>query len=63
LTLYGVYMFTVDMTEKACRLIEDKGIKPAVGKVFEWEDAASAFVELSKGSLVGKIIIKVGGAE
>jgi D-arabinose 1-dehydrogenase-like Zn-dependent alcohol dehydrogenase len=58
-------MYTTEMTEKACKFIEEKGIKPAVGRVFGWseEEVKSAFTELSKGSVVGKLVIKVGGEE
>jgi len=58
-------MYTTEMTEKACRFIEEKGIKPAVGRLFGWseEEVKSAFAELSKGSVVGKLVIKVGGEE
>jgi NADPH:quinone reductase-like Zn-dependent oxidoreductase len=62
-TIYGVMAFTKSMVEELCRLVEDKGLRPAVGMVCEWEDAKSGFVALSKQAVVGKIVIKVGGEE
>lgn len=59
-TVYGTLMFTVKMLEELCELFEAKKIRPQVGKVFEWEDAAGAFMAMQKGGTVGKIVIKVG---
>lgn len=59
-TLYGVFMYTKEMTQQACRLMEKKGIRPVVGKVFGWGDAKAAFEMLAGGGAVGKIVIKVG---
>jgi len=59
-TVYGLFMYTKQMTDELCRLLEQKGIKPAVSKVFEWEDAKAAFELLAKGGGVGKAVVKVG---
>lgn len=62
-TVYGLVMYTKEMTERMVRLYEEKGLRPVVESVFEWEDAKEAFELLAKQSAVGKIVIKVGGDE
>ena len=59
-TVYGTFYFTKRMTEEGVALFEEKGIRPAVGKVFEWRDAKRAFEALTEANTVGKIVIKVG---
>ncbi|KAH7130344.1 NAD(P)-binding protein [Dendryphion nanum] len=62
-TLYGVRMFTNEMTKGLVEFVEEKGIHPAIGQVFEWEDAKSAFELMGKQSVVGKIVVRVGGED
>ncbi|KAF2475585.1 NAD(P)-binding protein, partial [Lindgomyces ingoldianus] len=57
-TLYGVFNFTAEMTERAVRMVGEKEIRPVV-EVFEWEQAREAFEMLSKQVAVGKIVVKV----
>ncbi len=57
LTLQGIYVGSRDMFESMNKAIEANGIKPLIGKTFEFEDAASAFEYLKGGSHIGKIVI------
>jgi NADPH:quinone reductase-like Zn-dependent oxidoreductase len=59
-TLYGIFMYTKEMTEAMARMVEEKGIRPVVAEVFEWREAGRAFEMLAKQSAVGKIVVKVG---
>jgi NADPH:quinone reductase-like Zn-dependent oxidoreductase len=59
-TVYGCFMFTRTMNEALVKLVEEKEVKPKIGKIFEWVDAKEAFIELGKQSAVGKVVIKVG---
>lgn len=60
-TVYGTFMFTKKMNEELVKLLQEKKVKPKIGAMFEWEDAKSAFIALSRQGAVGKIVVKVGG--
>lgn len=57
LTLQGIYVGSRDMFEAMNKTIEEKGIKPVIGKTFDFNDAADAFEYLKSGSHFGKIVI------
>jgi NADPH:quinone reductase-like Zn-dependent oxidoreductase len=57
ITLQGIYVGSRDMFESMNKVIEEKGIKPVIGKTFKFEDAAGAFEYLKGGSHTGKIVI------
>ncbi|KAF4312500.1 Zinc-type alcohol dehydrogenase-like protein [Botryosphaeria dothidea] len=47
------------MNERFIKFVEEHQIRPAVGKVYEFEQAPEAFARLEKQSEIGKIVIKV----
>lgn len=55
----GVFGFTKEHDEVLVKLVDEHGIKPAIGGVFEWKDAVDAFKVSMDRSAVGKIVIKV----
>jgi D-arabinose 1-dehydrogenase-like Zn-dependent alcohol dehydrogenase len=57
ITLQGIYVGSREMFESMNKVIEEKGIKPVIGKTFKFEDAAGAFEYLKGGSHTGKIVI------
>lgn len=57
LTLQGIYVGSREMFEAMNKTIEEKGIKPVIGKTFEFKDAADSFDYLKSGSHFGKIVI------
>lgn len=57
LTLQGIYVGSREMFEAMNKTIEEKGIKPVIGKTFEFKDAAESFDYLKSGSHFGKIVI------
>lgn len=57
LTLQGIYVGSRDMFESMNKEVEAKGIKPVIGKTFDFQDAASAFDYLKGGSHLGKVVI------
>lgn len=57
LTLQGIYVGSRDMFESMNKAIEVNGIKPVIGKTFEFQDVASAFEYLKKGLHFGKVVI------
>lgn len=57
ITLQGIYVGSRDMFETMNRAIEVNGIKPVIGKTFEFNDAANAFDYLKSGSHFGKVVI------
>ncbi|WP_271589506.1 zinc-binding dehydrogenase [Bradyrhizobium sp. CCBAU 53415] len=42
------------------RLLSEGRLKPAVGKVFEFEDFREAFKTLAGGQALGKVVVRVG---
>ncbi|KAF2119651.1 NAD(P)-binding protein [Lophiotrema nucula] len=59
-TVYGLMMYTQEMTRAMVELYAEKSLKPVVDKVFEWEDVKGAFELLASQKAVGKIVVKVG---
>lgn len=57
LTLQGIYVGSREMFEAMNKTIQEKGIKPVIGKTFEFKDAAESFDYLKSGSHFGKIVI------
>lgn len=57
--LRGVFGFTKEHDEFLVKMVEKHGIRPVIGKVFEWKDAIKAFEVSMERSEVGKIVIKV----
>ncbi|KAF1951543.1 NAD(P)-binding protein [Byssothecium circinans] len=59
-TVYGVRSFTTEHVRRAVGVLEGKGVRPRVGRVFKWEEAGRVFEELVKGEGVGKVVVRVG---
>ena len=57
LTMQGIYVGSREMFESMNKTIEKNGIKPVIGKSFDFNDAAEAFEYLKSGSHFGKIVI------
>lgn len=55
----GVFGFTKEHDEFLVNMVEEHGIRPIIGEIFEWKDAVRAFEVSMDRSAVGKIIIKV----
>jgi NADPH:quinone reductase-like Zn-dependent oxidoreductase len=58
-TVKGCVAFSRDATADFARFIEQYNVKPAIAKVFEYQDATAAFEAMQKQTEVGKIVIKV----
>jgi len=58
-SLQGIGVGSTAMFEQMNRAIEVNGIKPAVGRVFPFDQAAEAFRCLAAGDFVGKIAITI----
>ncbi|KAL9063769.1 MAG: hypothetical protein Q9157_008099 [Trypethelium eluteriae] len=50
---------SLEMKEDMVKLIEEHGLHPVIGKVYEFEQALQAFRDLKDQSSVGKLVIKV----
>lgn len=48
-----------DMNIELVRMIDEHGIRPAIARTFEWEQAKEAFKMLLDQTEVEKIVIKV----
>jgi NADPH:quinone reductase-like Zn-dependent oxidoreductase len=59
ITVKGCVAFSRDATADFARFVEQYNVKPAIAKVFEYQDATAAFEALQNQSEVGKIVIKV----
>jgi NADPH:quinone reductase-like Zn-dependent oxidoreductase len=55
----GILTYSKTMLEEAVRLAEEHDLKPHVGHIYAWENAAQAFDRMRKQDFVGKIVIKV----
>lgn len=62
-TVYGVRAFTTEMCEALAKFFDEHKCRPAIAKVFEWEDAKSAFEMLAKKEGFGKIVVRVGSKD
>lgn len=60
-TLRGVFQVRRDMLVRMVELVEEKGLRPPVGKVVEWADAKTGFEALVGKEVVGKIVVRVVG--
>jgi len=58
-SLYGVGVGSTAMFEDVNRAIEANGIRPAVGKVFPFEEAHEAFRQFAAGDFFSKIVITI----
>lgn len=58
-SLHGIGVGSTAMFEDMNRAIEVNGIKPIVGKVFPFEEAAEAFRVFVAGDFFGKVVITV----
>lgn len=58
-SLHGVGVGNTKSFEDMNRAIQSSGIKPAIDKVFPFDEAADAFRRLASGGFVGKIVITV----
>lgn len=55
----GIFGFTKEHEEYLVSMVDAYGIKPIIGKVFEYEDAIAAFEEALINTAVGKIVVKI----
>ena len=58
-SLVGIGVGSTAMFEEMNRAIEVNGIKPVVGRVFAFDEAAAAFGCLAAGDFFGKVVITV----
>jgi len=58
-TLVGIGVGSTAMFEEMNRAIEVNGIKPVVGRVFAFDQAAEAFRCLAAGDFFGKVVITI----
>lgn len=58
-SLHGISVGSTRMFEDLLLAIEANGIRPAIDKVYPFEQAPDAFRQLTSGNFVGKIVIKV----
>jgi NADPH:quinone reductase-like Zn-dependent oxidoreductase len=58
-SLHGVGVGSTAMFEDMNRAIEVNGIKPIVGKVFPFDEAAEAFRQFAAGDFFGKVVITI----
>lgn len=58
LTIQGIYVGSRTMFEEMNRAIEINNIKPVVDKVFDFDDAKSAYEYMQSGKHFGKVVIK-----
>lgn len=59
LSVRGVYNVSKPMNEALVKFVREKRIRPAIAKIFEWEDAREAFRLLQNFDGSGKIVIKI----
>jgi len=58
-SIHGIGVGNTKSFEEMNRAIEANGIKPAIDKVFPFDEAAEAFRRMASGGFVGKIVITV----
>jgi NADPH:quinone reductase-like Zn-dependent oxidoreductase len=58
-SLHGIGVGSTAMFEDMNRAIEVNGIKPIVGKVFPFDEAAEAFRQFAAGDFFGKVVITI----
>ena len=56
----GVFVGNRERFESMNRAIEQHQLRPAVSRVFPWEEARQAFEHLASGEHFGKICIRIG---
>jgi NADPH:quinone reductase-like Zn-dependent oxidoreductase len=58
-TASGIYVGSRENFEAMNEFITKHQLKPAIDKVFEYENAAAAFDYMDSGSLFGKVVIRL----
>jgi len=58
-TIKGIASGSRDMLKKALTVVADHDIQPLVESIFDFTDAAKAFIHLESGAHMGKIMISV----
>ena len=58
-TASGIYVGSRENFEALNEFIARHQLKPAIDKVFEYENAAAAFDYMDSGSLFGKVVIRL----
>ncbi len=61
ITVSGIYVGSRENFEALNAFIDKHHVKPVIGKVYEFKDAAAAFDALDKGESFGKVVIRVSG--
>ncbi|MFG0229127.1 NAD(P)-dependent alcohol dehydrogenase [Achromobacter sp. 413638] len=57
--LEGIFVGSRKMLEDLARFVSVAGIKPAIDRVFGFDEAPAAFAHLASGSHFGKVVIRV----
>ena len=57
--LEGIFVGSRKMLEDLARFVSVAGIKPAIDRVFGFDEAPVAFAHLASGSHFGKVVIRV----
>lgn len=47
------------MLENMSAFVQEHGIKPILGQVFEWNEATEAYVALLNLNTAGKVVIRI----
>jgi NADPH:quinone reductase-like Zn-dependent oxidoreductase len=58
--IHGVYVGDREMFLEMNQALEANGIKPVIDRVFPFDQAVEAFKYQASGSMVGKVVIRVG---
>ena len=57
--MHGIFVGTREMAEELNGAIEANGIKPAIDRVFPFDEAVAALRYQASGAFVGKIVIRI----
>lgn len=59
MTLKGILNGPKERLEELISFYEEKGVKPVIDKVFDFEDADKALQYLFSGGHFGKVVVKI----
>lgn len=55
----GIVYASVPMLENMSTFVQEHGIKPVLGHVFEWDEAREAYEALLNLNTAGKVVIRI----
>lgn len=59
LRVRGVFVGSVTMFEALAEMVSDIALHPVIDRVFEFEDARTAYEHLASGQHIGKVVVRV----